>query len=615
MSNFKLEDSIEYRQIKSVYRVIENIFGTSDQNIITLAAKSFQMILSQLEREIADISKTSSLQNECVFLYARQELLSSFVNQADLEPLCREFGLKLSKEIGVISAISIYAFAKRLLWHDFTADEEIKTYRAGTAEDSVDTKMGRQQRKKAEEFYKNGYSDNAYLSFLSADERNFGDFLTSYQLGLICFFDKLDYETSLGYFKKAAKHALGRSKKIYMMSNLFTGLISRLYGAHTNDDAAIESAYKLIKHTYESAPGELCAAYAYAQCMAVSPSYTSKLQLSMNIMLELLKKNNIYLIQMIYDRAFDNLLEEIDLLYNGIYNEAFNGVTETLNKIEEYLERMSQDSSYSAIPSKIAAIKAEFRDIKATLEDDKTYFRVLAIKQKTETLNDNLQTIIKEIKENKNFFEFQAFLEDIAKKCKYELNEEILKPFVKAEREYDNKLFELVNLNKSYPVIETEMFLNSHKKTSVSSNSPMPTDDWRNAKIYSLIKYVTGCFVFMLVFTFLFAYALINSRDSSGPFIVLAVSNIVISPLYAFICGRIYYSFIEAKRKGLINNINRLNDYIASSEKKKQELLRDTKKKYTKLIIEKKNVTLILAEQILDSSMEGKYEKVKALVS
>ena len=87
-------------------------------------------------------------------------------------------------------------------------------------------------------------------------------------------------------------------------------------------------------------------------------------------------------------------------------------------------------------------------------------------RQRAEKLNDSLQVIIKEVSENKSFFDFKSFLEDIAIKCSDELNNEILKPFTAAQKDFDKKIKELVQMNKVYPVLDTEAFLGNYKKTS-----------------------------------------------------------------------------------------------------------------------------------------------------
>jgi len=614
MSIFKLEDSIEYRQIRSIYRIIENSFNSGDNGFFAQASRSFNMIVSQIEREIETISKTSSLANESALLYSRQELLASFINQQVLDPVCKEFSSKISKDLKHISSIANYSYAKRVLWHDYENNEEFKAFHAGTADESAEAKMARHNRKKAEDYYKNGNIENAFISFINAEEKNYGDFLSCYQLGLLCFFEKAEHESALNFFKKAAKFAQSRSKKIFVQSTLFCGLIYRLIALNAMPES-YPQALSTLKQAYEIDPENPSAIYGYAQGLACSPSYTAELQQTMSLMLDLVKNNNIFLLQMIYDRAFDNLLEEIDMFYNGVYNEAQNAVTEITSKIDDYLERLTSDSSYSVMPSKIAAIKAENREINASLENNKAYFQLLAMRQKAEKLNESLQSIIKEVGENKNFSDFKFFLEDISLKCSDELNNDVLKPFITAQKDFDRKIKELIQMNKIYPVLETETFLGNYKKTSLGKGDPLPSDDWRNNKIYSLVKTISGCFVFMILFTALFGYALLYYSEMALFFKITMALNVILSPLYGIVCGRIYYSFIESKRGRIMDEIKRLDEFIYLSEKKKIDLVADTKRKYIKMIVERKNVNNALAEQILDLGMEGKFEKVKTLVS
>lgn len=613
MSIFKLEDSIEYRQIRNIYRIIENVFNSGDNGFIAQASRSFQMIVSQIEREIEIISKTSTLSNESSLLYNRHELLSTFINQQSLDPVCKEFNLKLSDAKNVC-AIANYSFAKRILWYDYDNNEEFKPFHAGTPDESAEAKVARHNRKKAEDYYRNGNIENAFIGFINAEEKHYGDFLSCYQLGLICFFEKGEHESALNYFKKAAKYSQTRLKKIYVLSVLFCGLIYRLIASCAMPES-YPQAITTLKQAYEADPENPAAIYGYAQALACSPSYTSELQQTMSLMLDLVQNNNIFLIQMIYDRAFDNLLEEIDILYNGVYNEAQSAATEIIDKIDDYLQRLTADSSYSVMPSKIAAIKAENREIASALEANKSYFNLLAMRHKAEALNESLQIIIKEVSENKNFSDFKSFIENISLKCSEELNNEVLKPFITAQKDFDKKIKELIQLNKVYSTIETETFLGNFKKTSIGENDPLPSEDWRKNKIYSLIKSISGCFIFMIFLTVIFGYALLYYSEMPGFFKFMMVANIILSPVYAGICGRLYYSMIESKRKNITEEIKKLDEFIFVSEKKKLDLITETKRKYIKIIIERKNLTNSVAEQVLDLGMEGKFEKIKTLVS
>jgi tetratricopeptide (TPR) repeat protein len=614
MNNFKLEDSIEYRQIKSIYRIIENVFNSGDNGFIANASRSFQLIVSQIEREIESISKTSCLSNESTLLYSRHELISTFISQQAIDPICKEFNLKLSKNLNNISSIANYSYAKRVLWYDYEFSDDFKPYSVGTPEESTDVKMSRHSRKKAEDYFRNGHVENAFISFINTEEKHYGDFLSCYQLGLICFFEKGEHESALNYFKKAAKFSQTKLKKIYVQSTFFCALIHRLAAVNGNPDS-YPPAVAESKQAYEADPENPGAIYGYAQTLACSPSYTSELQQTMSLLLDLVQTNDIFLLQMIYDRALDNLLEEIDMLYNGVYNEAQSEVKEITAKIDDFLQRLTSDSSYSVMPSKIAAIRSENREIAATAESDNSYFQILALRQRAEKLNDSLQIIIKEVSENKSFFDFKSFLEGIALKCSEELNNEVLKPFTAAQKDFDKKIKELIQMNKIYPVLDTETFLGNYKKTSLGQGDPLPSEDWRKHRIYSLVKTLSGCFMVMIFFTVLFGYALLYYGEMEMFFKIAMALNVMLWPIYGTVVGKFYYGFIESKRSGLMDEIKKLDEFIYSNEKKKQEATAETKRKYVKMIIERKNVTNSVAEQILELGMDGKFEKVKTLVS
>ncbi|HBC74494.1 MAG TPA: hypothetical protein DC017_06490 [Candidatus Wallbacteria bacterium] len=79
-------------------------------------------------------------------------------------------------------------------------------------------------------------------------------------------------------------------------------------------------------------------------------------------------------------------------------------------------------------------------------------------------------------------------------------------------------------------------------------------------------------------------------------------------------CGKFYYSFIEGSRRELMEEIKKLDAFIFANEKKKRELIAETKRKYVKMIMERKKITQTVAEQILELCMEDKFDRVRALV-
>lgn len=613
MNNFKLDDSIEYRQIKSIYGIIENVFSSGDNGFIAGASRSFQLIVSQIGLEVEAISKLSVLSNESSLLRDRKAFITALTGQQAIESLCKEFNLKLSKNLNNVCSIANYSYAKRILWHDLEFNDEFKPYSAGEPAETAEMKVGRHSRKKAEEYFKSGNIENAYITFLNTEEKHYGDFLCCYQLGLICFFEKGDHERALNYFTLAAKYSQSKLKKIFVHSTLFCALIYRLMAAGGVPESYPQAA-AAAKQAYEADPENPSAIYGYAQSLACSPSYISLVQQIRSLLMDLVEKNDVFMIQMIYDRALDNLSSEMSTLYNGIYNEAKIDVKEAAADLEDQLQRMTADASYSEMASKIDAIKTESSELAAGIESDSSYFQFIALRQKAQKLKDGLQAIIKEVTDNKNFAEFKSFLEKIALQYNEELNNEVLKFFTSAQNDFDKKIEALIQMNKVYPALETETFLRNYKRTSLGEGDRLPAKDWRNQRIYSLVKAVSGCFVFMTIFTALFGIWLFYYNEIAIFFKTLMVLNLILWPLYATACGKFYYGFIEGSRRELMEEIKKLDAFIFANEKKKRELIAETKKKYVKMIMERKKITQTVAEQILELCMEDKFDKVRALV-
>lgn len=613
MNNFKLDDSIEYRQIKNIYGIIENVFSSGDNGFTAGASRSFQLIVSQIGLEVEAISRLSGLSNETALLHDRKTFISALTGQQAIESLCKEFNLKLSKNLNNVCSIANYSYAKRILWHDLEFSDEFKPYSAGEPAETAEMKMGRHSRKKAEEYFKSGNIENAYITFLNTEEKHYGDFLCCYQLGLICFFEKGDHERALNYFTLAAKYSQSKLKKIFVHSTLFCALIYRLMAAGGVPESYPQAA-AASKQAYEADPENPSAIYGYAQALACPPSYASMVQQIRSLLMDLVEKNDIFLVQMIYDRALDNLYQEMNTLYNGIFSEAKIEVKEAAADLEERLQRLAADASYSETASKIAAIKAENDELTAGIESDASYFQFIALRQKAQKLNESLQAIIKEVTDNKNFAEFRSFLEKLARQYNEELNNEVLMFITTAQKDFDKKVEALIQMNKVYPALETETFLRNYKRTSLGEGDSLPSTDWRNQRIYTLVKAVSGCFIFMTIFTALFGLWLFYYNEIEIIFKFLMALNVILWPLYAMACGKLYYGFIEGNRRELTEEIKKLDAFIFANEMKKRELIAETKRKYVKLIMERKKLTQTAAEQILELCMEDKFDKVRTLV-
>ena len=396
-------------------------------------------------------------------------------------------------------------------------------------------------------------------------------------------------------------------------STLFCALIHRLMAAGGVSEAYAQAA-AAAKQAYEADPDNPAAIYGYAQSLACSPSYVSLIQQIRSLLMDLVEKNDVFMVQMIYDRALDNIFQEMNALYNGVYIEARADVKEAAAVLEERLLRVAADASYSEMASKIAAIKTENDELAAGIETDVSYFQFIALRHKAQKLNDGLQAVIKEVTDNKNFAEFKSFLEKLAAQYNEELNNEVLKFFTTAQNDFDKKIDALIHLNKVYPALETETFLGNYKRTSLGEGDHLPAEDWRGRKIYSLVKAVSGCFVFMSIFTVLFGLWLFYYDETSIVFKVLMVLNVILWPLYGMACGKLYYGFIEGSRAELMEEIKKLDAFIFANEMKKRELTAETKRKYVKLIMERKKLTQTAAEQILELCMEDKFDKVRTLV-
>ena len=615
MNGFNLSESLEYTQILSSYKIIENIFASSEGDYISTSIKAAASLIGSFPALSQSLSASSNLPGEADLLKARLAMFSAFISPEMLDAINKSLAQNLSKNISLLTGISNYIFAKRLLWHDFLVDTEIKQQSGMQANDSAEIKMARLIRKKAEENYKNNRIEDALLIFLSVEEKSINDFFSYYQIGLIYFFDKSDYNGAINYFRKAARYSQNHCKKIFSNSLLFIGLLLRLFAVHENDRKALEISCQNINQAFKTDPANYMASYALGQSLCMHPDYNNNMKQIKNIIIELVKADDIFLLQFIFDRSFDNALSEIDKISKDMYNEAYNDVLEQITETLQDLDKLSADSAFAILPVKISGFKHECHNIKEELGSNKNYYFIIETLKRAQRLSVSVKEVLKEVIENKIFAEFKLFIEDITKKYIEHISGEIFSPLTAAEKELETKKKELIALNRSYPIQRTENLLRKLKESSTEYQDIVLGDDWRAHKIYGLVKSITGCFFFTLGLTFIFIYMLLFSRELEGAVIGFTIVNVFLMPVYGTVCSEIYYRYIEHKRENLTAAIIKLDNLISVLINRKEIVVSETRKKYARSIAEYKKISVAVAEQVLEAAREGKYEKIKLLIS
>lgn len=602
MSNFKLEYSIEYNQIKERRRLAKtpmNTGGDSSTGFVNAVAA----IIRQMSSEKLPNDSAPDL------LYRRNALFAKVITSENLEGIIGEVSSSVAKNVVNACTIANFSFAEYLFWIECEGPE-LKKFRMGAGAEDSSVKLARTIRRRAEESYKQGSVTEAIKLFKEADEKFSGDFTVHYQLGLINFFEKADYPAALDYFRKASKYSQNKSKHVFINSMIFTGLLLRLC-AHASSDANMYSeSYQAIVQAYNSDPSNIFSIYALVQANTFNAASKKE---SLNLLKDLVKREKFFNIQIIYDRAFDPLLDDIEALYDSLLGDATNIVSQNFTKIDELLENLSKSVKFMTIPAKLAALKKDYEEIKK-MADRRNCFDVIAANEKSGAVLTSLNDFAEEVKKNKAYFEIRDLIETLAKRFNEEYKESI-KAHTKKEEKYAELKAGLAEVNKSYPVAEPERTVK--KKNSDAEEVIPATVGWVHGKMFVAIKFISGCFAFTFVLAGIFiAYLFMREQFEQRIWVLvcLVVLNLFFIPVYGSIMAEIYYVFIENKRKNLLHSIARLEREIELNKNRINEYDKNLREKYSNMVLEQIKVSKFTASQMLDAGIEGSFEKIKALM-
>jgi len=602
MSNFKLEYSIEYNQIKERRRLAKNMLNTSGD-----FAASFVNVVSAVIKQLP--SEKLPHDNATELLSRRNELFSKVITPESLDNAISEVSSSIVKNVVNVCTIANYSFAEYLFWLECES-AELKKYRVGTGTEDSSIRLARTIRRRGEECYKAGNFNEAIKIFKEADEKYPGDFTVHYQLGLIYFFEKPDYPIALEYFRKASKYSQNKSKQVFINSMIFTGLLLRLCAHASSDMNMFSEAYQAVIQAYNSDPSYVFSIYALVQANTFNSSSKKE---SLNLLKDLIKREKYFTIQIIYDRAFDPVLDDIEALYESLLGDALNSVGQTFAKIDSMLEELSKSVKFLTIPAKLAGIKKDYEEIKKMIEK-RNCFDVISANDKAGSILNSLSDFSEEVKKNKAYFEVRDLVETLSKRFNDEYKETV-KSHTKKEEKCTALKVNLAEINKNYPVAESERTV---KNKATNSEEIVPaTVGWRQGKMFLVIKFISGCFAFTIVCAAIFiAFLFMREKFEQQIWVPvsLVVLNMLFIPIYGSIFAEIYYIVIENKRKNLINSITRLEKELELNKTRINEIDKSLREKYSNMVLEQIKVSKFTASQMLDAGIEGSFEKIKALM-
>lgn len=610
MDNFKLEDSIEYRQIREYRKILTVAVNKTVSNFTPAICSAVLAIAKQNVEGISQGVIAADQAEEKELVSKRIALFSMVGRKEGVDAIFAEYNSELSKNIYKIFAFSNYAFAEYIFWAECDFNE-LKKYRAGNPFDDQTTKLSKHIRKKAEDFYKNGLYDEAIKSFRDAEIKNEYDITILYQLALLYFFEKADFANSMEYFRKAARYSREKSTQVYIHSNVFIALLIRMMARTTGRHDLFEEALQAVNVAYNADSSYLFSRYALAQCHVamISPSSSGQSEAS-TIISELIQKEKMFAFQVVFDRAFDRFIGELEGIVSNQLSIAVGNSADVLRTLQQSIENISDYSQYSSVPAKFSAAKNEFGQLSDQF-NNKNFFDIMAVLSGAKNLLAGLQELIKEVNKNKAYFEIKAVLEKITVSYNEEMAE-LNKPYLKAEEQYEKVKAQIQEMNRIYPVMES---LQDESSSKGGEGQPAaPRKNWREGKLFMVIKIITGCFAFMVVFLAIVSYFIVSGLGITAVTMVLCLINLICAPIYATIGGEIFYTLTENKRTSLRGTLNRLRILMKSSKDKLDEVEKKVREKYVKKLVEEIKVSTFTAEQMMDIGQRGTFEKLKTII-
>ncbi len=623
MAEFRLEDSLEYRKIRELRNIV--ISSVRGDNFSIAIHNAIPLIVSQMPGEAPPAAPVSTGENAAApanpaegpsesdmrkFYYEKRREYASIITRPELiEAELLNFKSKVSKSLYTVFAISNYAFAEPVFWLECES-EELKKYRSTQVHEEAHITQSKKSRRKAEEEYKNRQIDEAVSEFMEAETKNPQDFTIHYQMALIFFFEKADYNNAMFWFRKASKNAYNRSTQVFVHSMVFLGLILRLRAQHQKNQELFSESYQAIAQAYNLDSGYSFSRYAMAQCMSHMTDRAEIFNQAKIILKDLIKNEKLFALQLIYDVAFDLFLEQIGDLYKNLSAETEGFIKNLFEKIEKTFEYLNNSKAYLPVPNQLGGFENIYHKYLEQFAD-KNYFEMVDLTTRIVSTLDELQQMIAETDKNKKFVE----IKDIVEKIMAKYNEEIklvMDPMIKAESRYNISKDELQKLNSSYPEPDFNIVAGRISPEFDDEEGHLKMG-WRESGLFTIIKIISGSVLFMMVFLFIIIVSLFI--ESSILFIILCgFLNMLLIPLYGATCGEIFYNVIENRRRNIKNSIDSARNEMNSLRTRVDEAGNKISEKYVKFIAESTRLSAFTSEKIFEAAAEGHYEKIKSLI-
>ncbi len=611
MAGFSLNESIEYLQIKEKYQFInKSIYSSSGPDVLASVAAITPVFISNISKPgMALIAAHSTPEAHA----KRAAICQILFTPQFLDSKASLFKAEVLRNYNLLYSISNYSFAPLLFQMDCET-EELKKFRyISQPNEDPRLKMSRILRRKAEESYRNGQWDEAVRQFNESDEKNESDYTTHYQLGLIYFFEKADYNEACNSFKKAAKLSQNKSSVVFICSTVFFGLLLRLFATVTRSQNLLEESYSALTQAYNLDNQNPMANYALAQSCAALAQKSNFAMSAKDLIKRLIKTNEFTALQMVYDVAFDAFLPQIEEAVVSLVNEMKNSSIDSFKEIDDSIDRISQMSKYLGNAPKLAAIKNEYRALQDRISNV-NYFEMKDIQHHSKRILEEFQAIFQEVNENRAYYQIREAAEEVIKDYKGE-EDSIRAPLLSLEADLKAAVTEFEKLEKTYSPDREEQIIKKKVvikgKVETVEQKVEASVSWKKQKIYLFIKSLIGCIFAVMVVVAVICLFMFMKVEIKPVSYVMFVIFMLFTPLYGSIGGEVYYINIETRRRRLHEKVEKLEKLIEVKKPRVEEDIVKLKEKYAKTLSEKTKLAFNASLQIVEVSLKGNFEQIK----
>ena len=615
MADFNLNESNEYLQIKerqqSIYR---SVSSSSSSDILSSIAAMIPAFVGNIQKSgISLLSSAGPAESQA----KRDSITNALFTPQFLETRAAALKNDVTRDYSLLYSLSNYSFSPFIFQLDCET-EELKKFRlVNQPNEDSRFKISRINRRKAEESYRNGQFDEAIRQFKESEEKNDTDYTTQYQLGLIYFFEKADYNEACNYFKKAAKFSQNKSAIIFLCSTVYFALLLRLFGTCRSNAGLLDEAHSALMKIYNANSNSPMINYALVQSCVSIASRSGHASTARDLVKRLIKTNEFTALQMVYDAALDSFLPQIGDVITDLIIESKNSAADIFKQIEESVERVTHMSKYMGNSTKLAAVKNEYRQLQGRL-NIANYFEIKDVESQAQKILESFQALFREVNENRAYFELREIAEAALKDFRSD-ESDLKKPLASLEDDLKAAGAELEKLEKTYPPDREEQYIKKNVvikgKVEVIEQKVEASVSWRKQKVFLFLKSIIGClFALLVVMVITCIFLFLKMEISVVTYMVIAIF-LLFTPLYGTIGGEVFYYNVEMKRKKFIEKIDKFAKLIEIKRPRVEEEIQKLKEIYAASISEKSKLSKDSSMQILEASIKGNFEQIKRFLT